>query len=40
MMAEWWEHLPSELQTWFGSKSGQTNDFKVDIQSFPAWGSA
>ena len=24
----------------FDSESGQTNDFKIDIHSFPAWHSA
>ena len=33
-LAEWWERPPRE-RLGFDSESGQTNDFKIGIHSFP-----
>ena len=39
-MAERYERPPRSCRFWFDSKSCQTNDFKIDIHSFPVWRSA
>ena len=40
-MAEWYGASASGLvDLWFDSESGQTNDFKIGIHSFPALRSA
>ena len=41
MMAEWYRASVSwAVDSGFDSESGQTNDFKIGIHSFPAWRSA
>ena len=40
-MAEWYRASASgSVDLGFDSESGQTNDLKIGIQSFPAWRSA
>ena len=40
-MAEWYRASVSwAVDSGFDSESGQTNDFKIGIHSFPAWRSA
>ena len=40
-MAEWYgASAPGSVHLGFDSESGQTNDFKNGIHSFPAWRSA
>ena len=40
-MAEWYRaSATGSVDLGFDSESGQTNDLKFGIHSFPAWGSA
>ena len=41
MMAKWYRASVSwAVNSGFDSESGQTNNFKIGIHSFPAWRSA